>query len=143
MTLVNLNGRPAPKTVNYFLDQLLNDFQGSPSKDASVHAPVNITDTPNAYQLELSVPGRNKEDFKLNIENGLLTISYEKKDEEKQEGVKSIRREFSFGSFKRSFTLDKNVDTENISAKYENGILSIGLPKKAEVKPAVQQISVQ
>ena len=68
--------------------------------------------------LELSAPGRSKEDFKVSIENGLLTISYEKKEEVKNDDVKNVRREFSFKSFKRSFSLDEKVDAENIQANF-------------------------
>ncbi len=143
MTLVNLNGRPAAKSVNFFLDQFLNELPSAWSTDASAAPLVNINETADFYTLELNAPGRNKEGFNLNIESGLLTVTYEKKEEERQEGVKSIRREFTYSGFKRSFTLDKNIDAENIHAKYENGILSIQLPKKPEVKPAVKQISVQ
>lgn len=139
MTLVKLNNRP----IHHFLDEFLNDFPAFPGKSLYPQAPANITETPESYKLDLNVPGRSKEDFKLNIENDLLTISYEKKDEVKEEAAQSIRREFTYTSFKRSFSLEENVDVENIQAKYENGILSIQLPKKEAVKPAVKQISVQ
>ena len=103
---------------------------------------TNISETAEAYHVEVNAPGRTKEDFKINIEKDLLTVSFEKKEESKTEGVKSIRREFSFSSFKRSFSLDEKVDTSNIQAKYENGILKIDLPKKPEAKPEVKQITV-
>jgi len=78
------------------------------------------------------------------VENDLLTISYaetEKKQEE--EKLNYVRREFSIGDLSRSFTLDAKVDSENIQAKYEDGILKLHLPKKPEVKPESRQISVK
>jgi HSP20 family protein len=80
------------------------------------------------------VPGRNKEDFKINVDKGLLTVSYEKKEEAETKEVKSIRKEFSFQSFKRSFSLDEKINAEGIEAKYENGILKVFLPKKKKLK---------
>ncbi len=91
--------------------------------------------------MEFNVPGRNKEDFKLNIEKDLLTVIYEKKEE--TQPYKTIRKEFVFSSFKRSFSLDEKINAEAIEAKYENGILKVYLPKKEEVKIAPKQISIQ
>jgi HSP20 family protein len=139
--LVKFNGRQPIRHENIF-----NDFFNFPSAfntDLSKGAvAANVQETPEAYQLELNVPGRNKEDFKVNVENGLLTVSYEKKEETVTEGTKSLRREFSFNSFKRSFSLDEKVNTSAIQAKYENGILKIELPKKEEVKAEPTQIAI-
>jgi HSP20 family protein len=104
---------------------------------------VNIHETKDAYHLELNVPGREKEDFTINVDKGLLTIGYEKKQEQKSEGYKTVRREFSFESFKRSFTIDEKIDANNIQAKYENGLLKLHLPKKEEHKQEAKQIPVQ
>lgn len=143
MTLVKFN-RPVSKPFNNLFDELLNDFPGNFGKEwNNAVPPVNIAETAEAYHLELSVPGRNKEDFKVNIENGLLTVSFEKKEETKDENVKSVRKEFSYQSFKRSFSLDEKIDVEKIQAKYENGILKFFLPKKEQVKEATKQISIQ
>jgi len=132
---------PASKSFNNVFDEL---FRTYPSNGSAVRssAPVNITEAEAGYQLEFNVPGRNKEDLKISVENGLLTVSYEKPTEEKAE-VKTLRSEFSYGSFKRSFTLDEKINAEAIEAKYENGILKVFLPKKEEVKNAPKQISVQ
>jgi HSP20 family protein len=81
--------------------------------------------------------------FKINIENGLLSISYEKKLENVSEEVKSVRKEFSFESFKRSFSIDEKIQADNIQAKYENGVLKLYLPKKDEVKETPKEISIQ
>ena len=141
MTYVNFN-RQAPRTFNSFFSELINDFPVA-GKDGIANPPVNIIETESDYQLELSVPGRNKEDFQVGVEKGLLTISYEKKEEAKVEGQKSIRKEFTYSGFKRSFSLDDKIDAENIQAKYENGLLKFVLPKKAEVKESTKQISIQ
>ena len=106
-------------------------------------APVNISETANGFNLEVSVPGINKEDIKVNVEKGLLTISYDKKEESKSEESKTIRREFSHRSFKRSFTVADEINSDAIQAKYENGILKLFLPKKEQVKDNPKQVVVQ
>ena len=143
MTLVKVNNS-AVKPFGQLFDEFFNDLPsfGRHWTGGFEFPPVNIHETKEAYHLELNVPGRNKEDFKLNIENGLLTISFEKKEESKSEEYKTIRREFSYRSFSRSFNVDKNVDAAKIQAKYENGLLKILLPKKEESKEATKQITV-
>ena len=130
-----------PETANIF-DELFNSFPSNFATENSSVAPVNISENEQAYVLELNVPGRNKEDFKLNVENGLLTISYEKKAEAEDKAQKFVRKEFTFSSFKRSFSLDEKINADAIEAKYENGILTVTLPKKEEVKNSPKQISV-
>ena len=143
MTLVKTNYRPVNRAFSNLFDDFFNEFPALADKAGLNFPPVNIAETNDAYHLEVNVPGRNKEDFKINVDNGTLTISYEKKEEVKNEDVKSVRREFSFQSFKRSFTLDDKVDAAGIQAKYENGILKLYLPKKADVKEAATQIAIQ
>ena len=75
-----------------------------------------------------------KDDFKINLDNNILTISAEVDDAKREEGKNYSRKEFYYGSFSRSFTLPKTIDLENIKAEYENGILKIALPKKEEAK---------
>lgn len=94
---------------------------------------VNILETKEAFEIELAVPGMGKEDFNINLENNVLTISSEK-EIKKEEERNFTRREFVYGSFSRSFTLPKTVDSDKISADYQHGILRVGLPKKEEVK---------
>jgi HSP20 family protein len=110
---------------------------------SGVAAPVNIYESECGYNLDFNVPGRNKEDFKINLDKGLLTVSYEKQEQAENKDVKSIRKEFSFQSFKRSFSLDEKINADGIEAKYENGVLKVYLPKKEEVKIAPKQISIQ
>ena len=141
MTLVKLNNRPVPGFSGLFND-FFNEFPAL-NTEYNNAVPVNVSETADAYHLELNAPGRNKEDFKVSIENGLLTIGFEKKEEVKNEDVKNVRREFTFKSFKRSFSLDEKVDAENIQARYENGILKFHLPKKEQAKEVKKQISIQ
>jgi HSP20 family protein len=93
--------------------------------------------------LEVSVPGISKEDIKVNVDKGLLTISFDKKEESKSEDYKTVRREFSQRSFKRTFTVAEQVNVEAIQAKYENGILKLFLPRKEQVKDNPTQVVVQ
>ena len=137
----------AYRNLNTLVDEFLQDFPVSWGKDSNSGSygfpPVNIHETPEAYHLELSAPGRSKEDFSLNVENNLLTVGYEKKEETKKEEYKTIRKEFSFKSFKRSFNLDEKIDAAGIQAKYDNGVLKLLLPKKEQVKESTRQISIQ
>jgi len=97
---------------------------------------VNIKETADDFQIEVAAPGMNKKDFKISLDNNQLVISSEHKEEKKEEDDSYARREFSYQSFQRSFTVNQNlVDGEKISAKYADGILNIVLPKREEVKP--------
>jgi len=128
------------------LDELFNNFPAAWGRDAQTGYPsasVNIHETADAFHLELNAPGRDKADFKINVNNGLLTISYEKKEEAEQKDYKTIRREFSYRSFKRSFTIDDTINAEAIEARYDNGVLKLLLPKKAEVKLSPKEIAIQ
>jgi len=98
---------------------------------------VNVRETENEYAIEVAVPGMSKDDFKVSLENNELTIRSERKEEKKEEKKGQYsRREFSYQSFQRSFTLPENqVDSDKIEAKYADGILSLNIPKKEEAKP--------
>jgi HSP20 family protein len=97
---------------------------------------VNIRENDNSYEVELMAPGMKKEDFNIELDNELLTISAEIKSENNtQEEGKFTRREFSYSSFKRTFTLPETVKEEDINAVYQDGILKISLPKKEEALP--------
>ena len=148
MTLVKLQNKPADKSFNNFMDDF---FATVPSifRDDFItpglrsFTPVNIKETENDYVLEVVAPGFQKEDFKINLDNNTLTISADKKEETENKNEKFIRKEYKQQSFSRSFTIDEKVDTENISAKYVNGVLTLNLAKKQEVKPSIKEISIQ
>lgn len=145
MTLVKVNNRAIQRPFPSFLDEVFNELPvWGKNLGTSVFGfpPTNIHETSEGYHLELSVPGRSKEDFTINVENDVLTVSFEKKDEKKSEDYKTIRREFTLSQFKRSYTLDQKINTEHIQAKYENGLLKLLLPKKEEAKEATRQISI-
>jgi len=97
---------------------------------------VNIRETNDNYEVEVAAPGMTKDDFKIELDGNLLTISSEKSDQrEEGEGEKFTRREFSYQSFQRSFTLPKDiVDIDKIQAKYVDGMLQLLIPKKEEAK---------
>lgn len=96
---------------------------------------VNIIENADFYKLELAAPGLMKDDFKISIDNDILSVSTEKKSESAEKNEKYTRKEFSYSSFQRSFTLPELVDVEKIGATYENGVMTITLPKKEEAKP--------
>ncbi|HTB07709.1 MAG TPA: Hsp20/alpha crystallin family protein [Bacteroidia bacterium] len=122
-----------------FDDFLANDLGGS----ASFVPAVNISEKPENFLVEVSAPGFKKEDFKIEAEDGTLSISAEHKEEKSDEGKQFTRREFRYGSFSRSFTLPENIKVEGIQARYNDGILNVELPKKElEQKPAVKEIKV-
>ena len=140
MTLVKRNYR----TFDNLFEELFNNIPAAWGKEAGWNVPpVNIHETEDAYHLELVAPGLAKEDFKVNLEKGLLTISFEKKNEAENKEYKTHRREFSATSFKRSFTVDDKVNAEAIQAKYDNGVLKLFLPKKEEVKALPKEITIQ
>jgi HSP20 family protein len=114
-------------------------------KDFASFVPsVNISENDKAWSLEVSAPGFSKEDFKINLDKEVLTVSAEHKAEANKDEKNYTRREFAYGSFSRTFRIKENtVDMEKIGATYENGILNVVLPKK-EVAPekAVKEIRI-
>lgn len=95
---------------------------------------VNIKENGKEFNIELAAPGFNKNDFKVSVEDNVLTISAEKKEEKKEEGERFTRKEFSYNTFSRSFTLPQSVNTDKIDAKYTDGILKLCIPKKEAAK---------
>lgn len=117
---------------NELMDWGLSNFS---STNTSLPA-VNVKETDDEFVIEVAAPGMNKKDFKVNFKNNVLTISSERKTENKEKDDNYTRREFSYQSFQRSFTVADNVVLgDKITAKYDNGILHITLPKREEVKP--------
>jgi HSP20 family protein len=116
---------------NRFFNTGLMDFDDFWNVDT--YRPLaNFTETVKEFKLDLSVPGLKKEDFKVNVEDGILTVSCEKEEESNEDTENLKRREFSYSSFSRSFTLPDNAKEDQINAKYDNGILSVTIPKKEE-----------
>ncbi|MEO7313643.1 MAG: Hsp20/alpha crystallin family protein [Ginsengibacter sp.] len=141
MTNVRFN-QPGFKTLDSFFDNILSELPNVQKRSESFLPAVNISENENAYELEFNAPGRKKEDFKITFDQSILTIAFEKKEEKKEEGKKFIKTEFSTQSFKRSFTLDEKINADGIEAKYEDGILTLTLPKVEEVKVLPKEIAI-
>jgi len=150
----NGNGHAPATTFGGIVDQLFQDnlgrffddnFWGFNGNTSRVQVPVNIRDNGTAWQVDVIAPGLSREDFKVQLNNGLLTISAEHKEEKAggQDGNGWVRREYSHKAFSRSFSLDDTVDGDHVEAKYNNGVLQLILPKKAEAKQASKSIQVQ
>ncbi|MBS4014323.1 MAG: Hsp20/alpha crystallin family protein [Bacteroidetes bacterium] len=106
---------------------------------------VNVIENNDEFKIEVAAPGLDKNDFKIDLENNVLTISSERelKNEESDKNGKFMRREFSYSSFKRSFTMPQSIEADKISAKHKDGVLYISIPKKEEAKQKPpRQISI-
>lgn len=95
---------------------------------------VNVIDGSNEFIVEMAVPGLDKSDFNINVDNNLLSIGVEKETEQNENTENYTRREFGYSSFKRTFSIPESVDTDKISASYKDGIMKIMLPKRDEAK---------
>ena len=137
MTLARLSDNLFPSLLNRFFEGDLMDWSSSNFAGTNSTMPaVNIRETDHDYLIEVAAPGMKKDDFKVNYENGRLTISSEKKDENEEKSGTFTRKEYSYQSFQRSFTVPETiVNGEKINAKYSDGILHITLPKRDEIKP--------
>ena len=146
MTFVKTNN-PLAKSFDGLMNELFNELPATFGKtmreDVLGFPPVNILEKNDFYNLQVAAPGFEKADFNVKLDGKILTISAEKKETATPETEKVIRKEFSAKSFKRTFTLDEKIDAATISAKYENGILNVGLPKKEEVKASSTEINIQ
>lgn len=116
---------------------------GRPFSPAANLPAVNIKEIDNRYDVEVAAPGFQKQDFKVDVENGVLTISAETKKETESERENYTRREFSYSSFSRSFTLPENVKEDNINARYENGVLHVMLERLPQPASQKKSISVE
>ena len=134
-----------PALFDRFLENDLFDWSNRNFSATNTTVPsVNIIESSDGFEVELAAPGFAKTDFNIELHNDLMTISSEKKMEnENKEGEQYARREFSYQSFTRSFTLPNSADGEKIRAKYENGILRVYIPKRDEAKPKpAKQIAI-
>jgi HSP20 family protein len=105
---------------------------------------ANIKETNENFQIELAVPGLKKEDIKIDLDQDVLTISSEQKEEKTEEKDNYTRREFNYSSFRRSFYLPEIADTDKISAEYKDGVLNILIPKKeSAIKKPQKRIEIK
>lgn len=142
MTLVKFNNGHRNAVNPFFSDvfqSLLNDSQVSDRLINKTPA-VNIAETENQFEIELAAPGLSKEDFKINLDKNVLSVSADKKVEE---GKKYSKKEYAYNSFVRSFTLPETADQSKIEAEYVDGILKLNVAKKEEAKLQVREIAVK
>ena len=131
------NSNQTPSLFDRFFDGEMFDWSNRNFSNTNTTLPsVNIKDNTDAFTVEVAAPGLEKGDFKIELNRNLLTISSEKEvKNETKEGEVFTKREFSYQSFTRSFTLPQIADGDKIEAVYENGILSVSIPKREEAKP--------
>lgn len=137
MSLMRFTNNQLPSLFDRFFEGDLFDWSNRNYSLTNTTLPsVNIKENNDAFVVDVAAPGFDKNDFKLELNNDVLTISSEKKVEnETKEGEQFTKREFSYQSFSRTFTLPNIADAEGIVANYEKGILQVTIPKKEEAKP--------
>lgn len=126
---------------NFFNNDLLNFPQNFKEMNSSFPA-ANIKDNETEFNIELAIPGKKKEDFEIDVNENVLTISSQEEKSNEEKGENFTRKEFSYKSFKRSFRLPEIAEFEKSVAKYEDGILKIVIPKKQDKKEAVKRIAI-
>ena len=129
--------------MNRLFRESFNDAGRDESLTTSTFAPaVDVYEDEHKVTLKIEVPGIDEKDINVNVENNTLTVHGERKieKEEKEENYRRVERQY--GSFTRTFTLPQTVDTENVSATYDKGVLKITLPKKAEAKPKQIKVNI-
>ncbi|HEU4718485.1 MAG TPA: Hsp20/alpha crystallin family protein [Bacteroidia bacterium] len=143
MSLIKRNNGNAPSTRTFFSDFFDADrFFREPFlsvTDGEWVPAVNVVENEKDFSIELAAPGFKKSDFKVNVENGILNISAEKKTEKEEKEKNYTRREFSYNSFSRSFSLPENSNEENVAAKYDDGVLKLTLAKKVPGSPKAKK----
>jgi HSP20 family protein len=134
-------------TLQDRMNRLFRESFSDPGRDeslvASSFAPaVDVYEDEHNVTLKIEVPGIDEKDIDIRVENNLLTVHGERKieKEEKEENYRRVERQY--GSFTRTFTLPNTVDTDNVQASYDKGVLKINLPKKAEAKPKQIKVNV-
>jgi len=145
MTLVKFNNGQKNVVNPWFsdvFDSLINDSRLNDRFVNKVPA-VNIAETENEFHIELAVPGLKKDDFKISLDKNVLSVSAEKKTENVDESKKYSKREYSYNSFVRSFTLPETADAAKVEAEYTDGVLKLNVAKKEEAKVQSREIAVK
>jgi HSP20 family protein len=136
MSLIKRNGNYSG--LRSMMNELMNAdrfLDRAPFFSEALQVPaVNIKETDNAFELSVAAPGLEKKDFKVEVDNNLLTISAEHKQEKEEKDKEYTRKEYNYNSFMRSFELPSYVNAEAIDAQYKEGILTLTLPKKEEAE---------
>ena len=137
---MNLIRKQPPFFPSLIDDFIKNDWNLKvPSSSVTVPA-VNIKELNSQFEIELAAPGMKKDDFEIEVEDGVLSISSTQEEEQVNEKGKFTRREFSYSSFRRSFSLPDSVDPTNIDATYKEGVLLVLLPKHKEAQPQPKKL---
>lgn len=132
--LLSKRGQMLPSVMDDFFKPWNEWFNGGNwMKEITVPA-VNITEEKDRYLVALAAPGMKKEDFHINIDGNIMSISSQKEESKEDKDARYTRKEYSYSSFSRSFTLPEEVNQAAIDAKYEDGILKLTLPKKEEAR---------
>ena len=146
MTLVKFNNNKGANALmpgfNDVFESIFNDTFFNDRLTSRVPA-VNISETAEGYHLELAAPGLKKQYFKISLDRQVLNISVEQQNEARDESRRFSKREFSYTSFVRSFTLPELADQSRIEAAYEDGVLKVDIAKKEEAKMASRQIELK
>lgn len=136
MSLVRFSNQKPSLFDRFFENDMLDWTNRNFSSTNTTLPSVNIIENDDSFEVEVAAPGFEKNDFNVELNNAVLTVSSEKQIEnETKDDERFTKREFSYQSFSRSFTLPETVESDKITAKYENGILNIVIPKKEEAKP--------
>lgn len=143
MTLVKFNHKAeVASRFNNVFDTVFNDAFLHDRIISKVPA-VNIAESNNGFHVELAAPGLSKDDFKINLDKNVLTVSSQTKEETKDENKKYSKWEYNYSSFSRSFNLPETADETAIDAEYINGILKLNITKKEEAKQVAREINVR
>lgn len=133
-----------PSVLNWMDDFFSDKTDEFWSNNANMPA-VNVTENKKAFKVDVAAPGYKKDDFKIEVKDGYLNISANMKEEKEDKDDKFTRREWKYASFNRYFTLPENVNSDDIGAKYEDGVLKITIPKvvKPELEKTAKTVSVK
>ena len=137
---MNLISKQTPFFPTLLDDFINNDWNLKVSDFSSSTPAVNIKELDSQFEIELAVPGKEKADFEVEVEDGILSISSSREDKKLNEKEKFTRREFSYNSFRQSFTLPDSVDNTKIDANYKGGVLQLLLPKHKEAQPQPKKL---
>lgn len=142
MSLIKRSDWPSLLRDSWLSDFFDNDrFFDSDLTKRSVPS-VNILEKDKSFEVELAAPGLEKEDFKVTVDNGVLTISADKEEKKEEKENNYTRKEFSYTSFSRSFALPENVSDEDIKGNYQDGVLKLSIKRKTPAKVAKKAIEI-
>lgn len=144
MNLIKTSNYKPSLLTDFFKDSFFDDiFQPLQIRNVNVGPATNITENEKEIVMDVALPGLRRSDVKISVEKGQLNIAYEQEIKNETKNDNLVRKEFSFSSFSRSFTLPDNVNEESITSKLENGILKINIPKLEEKKKETKFIDIQ